>query len=103
MVCNLIIPLTCLVVRNRQSSLGRKEITKSVLFYGPYGTGKYSMAKAIAYHSGAFFIDFSPYIEEVYQNISGQKKNEFNKIIFKVFKAARDFGPSIVYIDNVEL
>lgn len=59
-VCNLIIPLTCLVVRNRMSTLGKKEITKSVLFYGPYGTGKYSMAKAIAYHSGAFFIDFSP-------------------------------------------
>jgi len=32
MVCNLIIPLTCMTVRNRQSSLGKKEIIKSVLF-----------------------------------------------------------------------
>jgi len=53
------------------------------------------MAKAIAYHSGAYFLDFSPYIDDVAQS-SGSAKKEFQKIILQVFKAARDYGPSIV-------
>jgi len=47
-VCNLIIPLASTVVRTRLVELGKKEITKTILFFGPRGNCKFSMAKAIA-------------------------------------------------------
>jgi len=39
----------------------KKSVIKSCVFLGPAGTGKYTMAKAIATHAGAYFLDLSPY------------------------------------------
>lgn len=62
------------------------------------------MAKAIAYHSGSLFIDFSPYNDEVQQNNAGSGQvKEIQKVVQQVFKAARDYGPAVIYMDNVDL
>lgn len=62
------------------------------------------MAKAIAYHSGALFIDFSPYNDEVQQNNAGSGQvKEIQKVVQQVFKVARDYGPAVIYMDNVDM
>jgi len=57
----LIIPLACQAVASRMAAVDKKSVIKSTVFFGPSGTGKYTMAKAIAHHAGAFFLDMSPY------------------------------------------
>jgi len=56
------------------------------------------MSKAIAYHSGAYFIDMSSYIMTNYLD---NKKNTSAKI-FQCFKVCRDYGPCVIYVDCVD-
>jgi len=47
------------------SEMVRSKLTKpikSILFYGPKGTGKSLMARAITHLTQSYFIDLSPYI-----------------------------------------
>jgi len=64
----------------------KKSVIKSVAFYGPSGTGKYTMAKAIATHAGAFFLDMSPYN---LKEIQGEPKKYVERGSFTL-KMARD-------------
>lgn len=67
-----------------------------VLLFGPPGTGKTFLARAIAKEAGATFININPSV--LYNQWFGQ----FEKNITKVFKAARMLSPSVIFFDEIE-
>jgi len=69
---------------------------KGVLMYGPPGTGKTLLARAVAYHANCTFIKVSS--SELVQKYIG----EGGKMIRNIFKMAKDYSPSIVFIDEVD-
>jgi IQ and AAA domain-containing protein len=90
----IIFPLGSTLVRNRIP-----EHVRAFLFYGPAGTGKTQVVRAIASETKSVVFDMSP------QNIHGHfaaSKAETDKMIAMVFVVAKEFEPSIVYIDEAE-
>lgn len=72
---------------------------RSLLLYGPKGSGKTMIARAIARETGATFFDLSPSAIEGKHN---QGKTGSALLVYKVYLCAQDMAPSVVYIDNVE-
>ena len=74
--------------------------TSSILLYGPPGVGKTMIARAIATHINALFIDISPYTasESPYK---GESKG-LNKMLYIAFRVAKEFSPAVIYIDEVD-
>ena len=68
-----------------------QQISKGILLYGPPGSGKTKLARALACEAGCPFISATGS-----QFISGDKK------IKDVFRLARKYAPSIVFIDEIE-
>jgi len=90
----IIFPLGSALVRKRFP-----EHVRSFLFYGPAGTGKTLVVRAIAYETRSIVYDLSPLsIETVY----AQDKKDSEKMIAMVMSAAKEYGPSIIYIDEAE-
>ena len=76
----------------------RAELTKSLLFYGPPGSGKTMAVRAVANETAAMVFDLSPLsIEGKY----GEKRGE-EKLIASVMRVAKEFEPAVVYIDEAE-
>jgi len=72
------------------------EPPKGVLLYGPSGTGKTLIAKALAVETGAHFIAITgPEVISKYYGESEQRVRE-------VFEEARENAPSIIFIDELE-
>jgi transitional endoplasmic reticulum ATPase len=72
------------------------EPPKGILLYGPSGTGKTLIAKAIAGQSGLHFISIAgPEVISTYYGESEQRIRE-------VFEEARENAPSIIFIDELE-
>lgn len=69
---------------------------KGVLLYGPSGTGKTLIAKAVAKESGASF--FSIQGPEIMGSYYGQSEERLRN----VFDKAEDSAPSIVFIDEID-
>ena len=69
---------------------------KGVLLYGPPGTGKTMLAKAVANESEANFISIKG------PEILSKWINETPKLIREVFKKARQAGPCIIFIDEID-
>nr|UXY86955.1 26S proteasome SU [Cryptomonas paramecium] len=69
---------------------------KGVLMYGPPGTGKTLLARAVAYHSNCTFIKVSS--SELVQKYIG----EGSKMIRNIFKMAKAYSPSIIFIDEID-
>jgi len=70
-----------------------KTITaRSLLLYGPKGSGKSMLARAIATEIGATFFDISP-------SVIGTGTS---RLISRVLTCAAANAPSVIYIDNVE-
>lgn len=71
----------------------------SFLFYGPAGTGKTLIVRACATETNSLLFDISP------ANIDGKycdvKKAE-EKLIASVMVTAKEYQPSIIYIDEME-
>jgi len=68
------------------------------LFYGPQGTGKTLVIRAIVHETNSVLFDLSPI------NIDGkftEKKGE-EKMIAAVFVTAKEYQPSVIYIDECE-
>merc|ERR1712060_254529 len=65
---------------------------RSLLLYGPKGSGKSMLARAIAAETGATFFDISP---AVIADKSTGGKNSAAYLIYKVFICAQDMAPSI--------
>ena len=70
----------------------------TLLLYGPHGTGKTLLSKAIAAETSACWFDLSP------RNIERKlgTKAEIAKLVHMVFKVASELQPSIIYIDEVD-
>ena len=73
---------------------------KSILFYGPEGSGKTMMAEAVASELGALLINVSP--QRIKQQFAG--KTGPVKLWHMIYTLSRDdaFAPVVVYMDHCE-
>ena len=69
---------------------------KGVLFYGPSGTGKTLMAKAVSQESNANFITING--PEIMSKFYGASEGRLREI----FREAEDNAPSIIFIDEID-
>ena len=70
---------------------------RSCLFYGPAGTGKTQVVRAIAHETRAVVFDISPIvIKDVYLQKEGEK------LVAMVMVAAKKYAPALIYIDECE-
>ena len=72
------------------------ESHKGVLLYGPSGTGKTILAKAVAASTNSTFIEIVG--SELVQKFIG----EGSKLVKKIFALARERAPSIIFIDELD-
>ena len=90
----IIFPLGSALVRKRHPLHVR-----SFLFYGPAGTGKTLVVRAIATETRSVIFDLSPNsIEGLY--LETPKSTE--KMIALVMCAAKEYAPSLIYIDECD-
>ena len=90
----IIFPLGSALVRKRTP-----EHVRAFLFYGPAGTGKTLVVRAIASETRSVVFDMSPLsIEGVFS--SDRKDSE--KMVAMVMMAAKEYAPSLIYIDECE-
>ncbi len=80
----------------RSIALSGKKMPKGVLLYGPPGTGKTMLAKAMANECNATFIPTSA------TAFFGSLVGETERNIREIFKRARRYAPSIIFIDEVD-
>ena len=84
------------------SALVRKrfpEHTRSFLFYGPAGTGKTQVVRSIVSETRSVLFDLSPLS---IQNVYNSDRKESEKLVAMVMLAAKEYQPSVIYIDEVE-
>ncbi len=71
---------------------------RTFLFYGPQGSGKSLMVRAIASETRSLVLDLSGY---VVADRFPDKKN-FQKILVTAFRVAKKYQPAIILIDGIE-
>jgi SpoVK/Ycf46/Vps4 family AAA+-type ATPase len=90
----IIFPLGSLLVRQRFP-----EFVRSFLFYGPTGTGKTQVVRAIAHETKSIVYDLSPMNIDKKYNAT---KADTEKMIAMVFVVAKEYQPGLIYIDEAE-
>ena len=71
---------------------------RSLLLFGPPGSGKSLTAKCIAHESGSFFFDLST------RNLDRKlgTRAEIAKLVHLIFAVARQLQPAVLYLDEVD-
>jgi IQ and AAA domain-containing protein len=89
----IIFPLGSELCRSRY-----KTTITSFLFYGPAGTGKTLVVRAVVAETNSILFDLSPI------NIDGKyiAKKEEEKLIASVMVTAKEYQPSVILIDECE-
>lgn len=87
-------PLGSKLVRQRHP-----DNVRSVLFYGPAGTGKTQVVRSVATETRAIVYDISPI---VIKDVYNQDRRDGEKLVAMVMVAAKKYAPSLIYIDECE-
>ena len=69
---------------------------RGLLLHGPPGAGKTLIAKAIAHHTGAYYVSIRG--PEIISKWAGETEGNLRKI----FKEAEENSPSIIFIDEID-